>query len=160
MNDIQHLDDIDREILRVLLEDARTPNSRIAERVGIAPSTAHARLRSLTERGVIEGTSVRIDPKALGHQIQAMIAVKVHAGARAHLRHAAARLAQRPEVLDIFFLAGPQDFLIHVAVADTEALREFVTGHLSAQREVAHTETSLVFEHLKAAGSTGAALRW
>jgi len=42
---------------------------------------------------------------------------------------------------------------VHVAVADSRALRQFVVEHLSTRQEVAHTQTSLVFEHLRAPAS-------
>ena len=49
------LDDVDRAILRILADNARTPNNALAEAVGIAPSTCLARVRALRERGVIRG---------------------------------------------------------------------------------------------------------
>ncbi len=154
MKNLRPLDDVDRAILRLIAVDARISNASLAEKVGIAPSTAHTRLRALRESGVIRSLRAEIDPAAVGRGLQAMIAVRVHAGARAQLQQTAQRLAACVEVLDIFFLAGPQDFLVHVAVSDTAALRAFVVDQLSAHREVAHTETSLVFEHMQAAGSS------
>ena len=53
---------------------------------------------------------------------------------------------RRDEVIDVFFLAGTDDYLLHVAAADTEALRQFVE-RLNGRPEVAGTTTSLVFEH-------------
>jgi DNA-binding Lrp family transcriptional regulator len=58
-------------------------------------------------------------------------------------------MATLPEVLNVYFLAGADDFLIHVATAGSEELREFVLNHLSGTRDVAMTETSLIFEHLR-----------
>jgi len=52
----------------------------------------------------------------------------------------------------VFFLAGADDFLVHVAVADAAALRDFVVEQLSVHGEVALTETNLIFEHLRGAG--------
>jgi DNA-binding Lrp family transcriptional regulator len=52
----------------------------------------------------------------------------------------------------MYFLGGADDFLLHVASADTGALRDFVVDQLSAYPEVALTETNLIFEHVKGAG--------
>ncbi len=60
------VDAVDRAILELLAKDARITNQRLAERVGVAPSTALARLRSLRERGVIRGFHAEIDLAALG----------------------------------------------------------------------------------------------
>jgi len=50
----------------------------------------------------------------------------------------------------VYFLAGADDFLLHVATASTERLRDFVVVNLSVNRDVALTETSLIFEHIRA----------
>ncbi|WP_372592729.1 Lrp/AsnC family transcriptional regulator [Actinotalea sp.] len=145
------LDEVDREILRILRADARTPNNALAAQVGIAPSTCLTRVKALRESGVIRGFHADIDPAALGHNLQAMIAVRVQATSRANLEPIAQHIARRPEVLDLYFVAGADDFLVHVAARDTEALRAFVVDQLSARPEVSYTETSLIFEHIPAA---------
>lgn len=144
------LDSTDRAILRVLRADARIANNALAERVGVAPSTCLARVKALRESGVIRGFHADIDPAALGHQLQAMIAVRVQGTARAAMAKLGRELAAVPEVLDVYFVAGTDDFLIHVAARDTETLRGFVVDQLSARPEISHTETSLIFEHLPA----------
>ena len=131
------------------------PNNALADAVGIAPSTCLGRVRALRASGVIRGFHADIDPTALGLHLQARIAVRVQATARGDLLAFARRLARRPEVLDLYFVAGADDFLLHVATRDTEMLRTFVVDELSARPEVAYTETSLIFEHLPATTSRG-----
>lgn len=142
-------DETDLLILRELARDARLPNNALAERAGIAPSTCLARVRALRERGVIRGYHADIDPAALGRPLQAMVAVRLQADSRGHLRSFVAGMARLPEVLNVFFLAGKDDFLLHVAAASTQALRDFVE-RLSGNADVAYTETSLIFEHVRA----------
>jgi len=126
------------------------PNNALAERAGVAASTCLGRVRALRERGVIRGFSVDIDPTAVGRPIQAMIAVRMQSHARSHLREFAASVAELPEVLNVFFLAGADDFLVHVAARSTENLRTFVVVNLSGNPDVALTETNLIFEHIRA----------
>src|SRR6516165_1792182 len=109
------VDDVDRRLLRELARDARIPNNALAQLAGIAPYTCLARVRALRERGVIRGYHADIDPAALGRPLQAMIAVRLRAGARSHLRAFVAGISTTPEVLNVFFLAGKDDFLLHVA---------------------------------------------
>ncbi len=142
------LDDVDRDILRELERDGRISNKDLADLVGVAPSTCHARVRALRESGVIRGFSADVDPRALGRGLQAIIAVRLQAQARARLGRFARDLAGRPEVRDVYLLGGTDDVLAHVQVADSDALRQFVIDHLSTRQEVAHTQTSIVFEHV------------
>lgn len=142
------LDEIDRRLVMLLQEDARMPNSRLADLVGIAPSTCLARVRSLVDRGIITGFAANVSPAALGWGLEALVSVSIRAGARQHITEFAARIREVPEVVQVFFLGGSEDFIIHLAAADSDHVREFVLEQLSANPVVASTRTSLVFEHV------------
>ena len=126
-------------------------NSALAEAVGIAPSTCHGRLRRLQDIGVIRGFYTDINPAAVGLTLQAMISVSLQSNARGRIRDFIAQIRQRPQVMDVYFLAGGDDFILHVAARDTEDLRAFVVENLNADGDVAGTQTSLIFEHLRGA---------
>jgi DNA-binding Lrp family transcriptional regulator len=142
-------DDVDRRILRYLSEDARLPNNALAERVGIAASTCLTRVRALRASGAIRGFHADVDPAAFGRGLQAMITVRLQAHARGHIPDFMARIAELPEVLDVFFLGGADDFLVHIAATGTEDLRDFVVVNLSGNPDVALTETNLIFDHVR-----------
>lgn len=100
------LDETDRRILAVLDADARATNKAVADAVGIAPSTCHTRIRSLQERGVIQGFRTEIDPAAMGRSLQALIAVRLHSHARSGLTAFRDYLAGLPNVEGIYFVTG------------------------------------------------------
>jgi DNA-binding Lrp family transcriptional regulator len=145
------LDDVDRRILLALHRDARMPNSALADAVGIAPSTCHGRVRRLQDLGVIRGYYADIDPAAIGLSLQAMISVSLQANARSKIRNFIQQIRRKPQVMDVYFLAGADDFLLHVATRDTDDLRSFVVENLNSDADVAGTQTSLIFEHLRGA---------
>jgi DNA-binding Lrp family transcriptional regulator len=147
-NDV--LDEVDRRIVRALADDARLPNNALAAVAGIAPSTCLGRVRALRERGVIRGYHADVDPAALGRPLQAMVAVRLQSHARGHIPDFMAKIAELPEVINVFFLGGADDFLVHIAAANTEKLRDFVVVNLSGNPDVALTETNLIFEHVRA----------
>ena len=143
------LDEVDRRLLTLLHADARAPNSALADAVGIAPSTCHGRVRRLQELGVIRGFHAEIDPAAIGLPLQAMVSVSLQSGSRGKIRTFIQQIRRKPQVIDVYFLAGADDFLIHVAARDTDDLRSFVVDNLNADTDVAGTQTSLIFEHLR-----------
>jgi len=145
------LDEVDRRILLTLHADARISNSALAEVVGIAPSTCHVRLRRLQELGVIRGFYADIDPAAIGLTLQAMISVSLQSNARGKIRNFIQQIRGKPQVMDVYFLAGADDFLLHVGARDTDDLRSFVVENLNSDSDVAGTQTSLIFEHLRGA---------
>ena len=152
-NDVRSavLDDVDRRILAILHADARISNSALADSVGIAPSTCHGRVRRLREVGVIRGFHADIDPAAIGLPLQAMVSVSLQSSSRGKIRSFIQHIRRKPQVIDVYFLAGADDFIIHVAARDTDDLRSFVVDNLNADADVAGTQTSLIFEHLRGA---------
>ncbi|WP_253258387.1 Lrp/AsnC family transcriptional regulator [Pseudonocardia sp. N23] len=142
------LDNVDRVLLRHLERDARIPNNALAELAGIAPSTCLTRVRALRERGVIRGYHADVDPAAVGYPLQAMISVRLQSDARSNLAVFVERVGRLPEVRDVYFLAGEDDYMIRVATADSSALRDFVMT-LNTHPDIAGTRTSLIFEHTR-----------
>jgi DNA-binding Lrp family transcriptional regulator len=145
------LDPVDRKILAILHGDARITNNALAEAAGVAPSTCHGRVRRLVDLGVIRGFYTDVDPAAVGLPLQAMISVNLQSNARGKIRSFIQQIRTRRQVMDVYFLAGPDDFILHVAARDTEDLRSFVVENLNADADVAGTQTSLIFEHLRGA---------
>ena len=146
------LDDVDLAILEALAEDARIPNNRLAERLGIAPSTCLARVRSLRQSGVLRGFHAEVDLAALGRPLQAMIAVRLTVHHREEIESFTRIVRELPGVLSVFHVAGVNDYLVWVAAADAQDLREFVVDHLATHPSVAHAETSLIYEHRRGPG--------
>jgi DNA-binding Lrp family transcriptional regulator len=147
------VDEVDLRILGALVEDARLPNNALAARAGVAPSTCLARVRALRERGMVRGYHADVDPAAFGRPIQAMIAVRLQSNARSHIPAFMTKIAQLPEVLNVYFLGGADDFLVHIAATGTGNLRDFVVVNLSGNPDVALTETNLIFEHVRGRGA-------
>jgi DNA-binding Lrp family transcriptional regulator len=148
MNNLQaDLDEIDHELLRLLTQNARMTNADLAAAVGIAQSTCITRVRSLVSRGVISGFTANVDPAAVGLSSQVLISVTLRAGARSHLADFMKEMRNLPEVIQVFFLGGSEDFIVHLAVRDNDHVREFVLENLSSNATVASTRTNMVFEH-------------
>lgn len=144
---IHELDDVDHALVRELQRNARVTNADLAAAVGIAQSTCISRVRSLVQRGIITGFSAEVDPKALGLDLQVLISVTLRAGARANLSSFMTEMRALPEVVQVFFLGGSEDFIVHLAVRDSTHVREFVLENLSNNPVVASTRTNMVFEH-------------
>ena len=140
-----NLDRTDFSILRELRKNARLPNKTLAERVGVAPSTALERVRRLREGGAIAGYHAEIGPAAIGIGLQAMISVRMTRHSRDDLAAFHDYLLTLREVLAFYHVAGANDYLVHVAVRDSDHLRDFALDAFTTRPEVAHIETSLIF---------------
>jgi len=149
------LDALDVAIVTALAADARMSNRQLATMCGIAESTAHTRLRSLEAHGVITGYRAVLSQEALGNSIQALVGVSLRAGARqAHIEAFTEHVRALREVTQYYFVGGGDDFVLHIAVADSAALRRFVVECVSGHDSVASTRTSIIFDYGHS-GSTG-----
>lgn len=140
------LDAVDYQILGALSVDARLTNKALAARLGLAESTCAYRVRALYDSGVIRDTRLRLDMRALGYPLQAIVKVRLGSHNQANVDELYAELEKVPGVIQVFHVAGVDDFHLHVAVEDAEALRDLVLKHVTTCRVVRQTETQLIFE--------------
>uniref|UniRef100_A0AAU2VDU7 Lrp/AsnC family transcriptional regulator n=1 Tax=Streptomyces sp. NBC_00003 TaxID=2903608 RepID=A0AAU2VDU7_9ACTN len=140
------LDPVDLHILRLLQNDARTTYRDLAAEVGVAPSTCLDRVARLRRTGVILGYQLRVDPAKLGRGLQALLSVQVRPHRRDLIAPFVERVRALPESRSLFHLTGPDDFLVHVTVADTADLQRLVLDEFTSRPEVARVETRLIFQ--------------
>lgn len=103
------------------------------------------RLHALEQRAVACVYHASIDQARLGRRLQTMIGVTLRPRSRSRqesIGRFAAEIGVLPQVIELFYLSGSDDFPLHVA--DSPELREFVCGHLSAKQAVASTRTSVI----------------
>ena len=72
---MQKIDDIDRKILDILIDNTRTPFTDIAKRLLISAGTVHVRVKKLEDSGIIKGSSLNLDYNLLGYNFVAYIGV-------------------------------------------------------------------------------------
>jgi len=146
------LDRIDRALLAALSRDARASGASLAAIVGVAESTISLRMRELLRRGLIRGYRADVDLPALGLALQAMIAVRLGRHGRDVIDDFRTQAVTWPGVISLFHTSGADDYLLHVAAPDADALREFVLEHVTTHRAVEHAQTHLIFEHAVGTG--------
>lgn len=143
------LDALDLALLRELQDDARQTNRDLAAAVHVSPSTSSERVRALRESGVVRGYHADVELPALGRDVQALTAVTIRPPSRANIEAFRDWAARLPEIVGVFVVSGGDDFLLHVAVPDTDALYAFVIDRLTERPEVADVRTSVVYEHIR-----------
>jgi DNA-binding Lrp family transcriptional regulator len=149
MTDLPDIDEIDRRLMAALQDDARQTNRDLAAAVHVSTSTSSERIRALRAQGVIRGYHADIALEALGRHVQALIAVTIRPPSRETIEAFRDWAASLPELLGVFVVSGTQDFLLHVAVPDTDALYAFVIDRLTERPEIADVNTSVVYEHIR-----------
>lgn len=137
------LDEVDRALLRVLIDDGRLSVAEAARRVNVSRASAYNRLERLTETGVITGYGARVDPRRLGHELSALVFLRVDQGQWRTMKQ---QLLAVPEVEMVGLTSGDFDFVVLVRAASTDNLRDVVLARLLAMDEVRGTRTMLLFD--------------
>ena len=141
------MDRIDFEILGLLQNNGRISNKSLAAKVGLAPSTCFERVKQLYANGVICGVHAEIQPHAVGVGLEAIYLIGLNKHARDTVESFQQDIEKIPEVRSIYLVSGQYDFLVHVAVRDTEHLRNLALDAFTVRPEVTGFETVLIFGH-------------
>lgn len=135
------LDRIDRRIIDILSEDGRISWKELSDRVHLAPSSVADRVRRLESIGLIRGYSARIDPRAFGRDVRAVVDVALPPGVAPESFEDLLRT--REEVALAMYVTGPADYTIVVDCAGADGLDAFIRW-LKADAGVARTESKFV----------------
>ncbi len=134
----QHiLDATDRAIIDLLLDDCRISLRTIAVQVNLSAPSVRDRILRLEDVGIIEGFSIRVNARALGFALEAVLRVEPLPG---KLRSVEKLLQDMPEIVDCCVVTGEDCFVARLVLRDVGELDRLL-GPLHA---VARTKTSIV----------------
>lgn len=139
------LDPIDRRILSLLQENARTTNADIAREVDMAPSAVLERIKKLEQRGVVTGYEARLAARKLGLGLTAFVFVRAE---EKGTTKAGSKLASLDEVQEVHQVAGEDCYLVKLRVRDTDDLARVLAG-VKAIPGIQGTRTTIVLGTLK-----------
>ncbi|MCM5681767.1 Lrp/AsnC ligand binding domain-containing protein [Schlegelella sp. S2-27] len=147
--DFNELDKIDRKILRVLQQDGRIANLKLAEAVHLSPTAVLERVKRLTRDGYILGYEARLNPQKLSASMMVFVEVVLDRTTPDVMNAFKAAVQTRPEILECHLVAGGFDYLIKTRVADMQAYRELIGSVIWSLPGVRETHTYAVMEEVK-----------
>jgi len=145
------IDEIDRQILILLQQDARLSNAAIAEQVGLTTSTVHDRVKKMERKGIIRGYVAVVDPELLNKPITAFIRLSVGATSESYLesKKSVDQVCQvEPDILECHGVAGEDCYMLKVRVANPGALENLIE-RIRCSAQVSRSTTSIVLSTLK-----------
>jgi Lrp/AsnC family transcriptional regulator, leucine-responsive regulatory protein len=143
------LDSIDRAILRELQVQGRISNQDLAQKVHLSPSACLRRVNALETSGVIARYVALVNPKAVGKHGTSYTIVNLENMNTPQLEAFEQAIRDEPEVLDCFYVAGSNDYLIRFAYRDAEDLERFHAEVLMRLPNVARCNSLLVLRTVK-----------
>ena len=146
---IEQLDAIDVSILQALQADGRLTNIDLAQRVHLSPSACLRRVKHLEESGVIAQYVALLNPKAVAAYGTSFTIVSLDTLGGDALERVEQAVRAEPRILDCYYVAGSNDYLIRFAYRDAEDLERFHTEVLMRLPGVARTNSMLVLRTVK-----------
>jgi len=139
------LDEIDKDILRILQEDARTSYRKIQEELGISIGTIHNRISKLKNSGIIEGFTLKINNEKLGYKLTFLIRINCDGK---HTEEILNDIKNIPEVCSIFHTTGEQSAALICRFKESEAVHDFIRD-LNAKKYVTRTNSNMILKEYK-----------
>lgn len=143
------LDAIDRAILAELQQDGRLSNVDLAQRVHLSPSACLRRVKALEDGGVIAQYVALLNPRAVGRHGTSYTIVNLESTQPAKLDAFEQAVKATPEILDCFYVAGTNDYLMRFAYRDAEDLERFHAEVLPTLPGVVRSNSMLVLRTVK-----------
>ena len=143
------LDAIDRAILNQLQHAGRLSNQDLAQRIHLSPSACLRRVKTLEENGVIAQYVALVNPAAVGKHGTSFTIINLESMNTTQLEAFERAVRDQPEVLDCFYVAGSNDYLIRFAYRDAQDLERFHTEVLMRLPGVARSNSLLVLRTVK-----------
>lgn len=143
------LDETDLRILRILQREARLSNADLAERVTLSPSACHRRVAQLEAAGVIAGYVALVNRRILRRSVTVFVEITLTAQSDEVLDAFEAGVARIPEVLECHLMAGTADYLLKVAVEDSDDFARLHRRHLARLPGVQGMQSSFALKRVR-----------
>lgn len=141
------LDQNDIQILRLLQNNARLSNKELAAELNIAPSTCHERLKKLSKESYFEAFNASLNLKKLGINIEVLVAVRLNRHEREIVNSFIKKIKSLEGIIRFYHLAGDTDFMLHLAVENSNSLRSFIMDELANFSYIDHIESSIIYHN-------------
>ena len=139
------IDDIDRQIIKLLQINPRISYSEIAEEIGFSRNAIKYRIKSLREEGFLLGFRAILDPRKFGKKIAAVISLKTDIS---DVNYVKRKLLEFPELLMVFQVSGKYPFVAIGLFEDHDDLQNFLNNSLP-MNPVSEFDVKIIIDEVK-----------
>ncbi len=138
------IDQTDRKILAILMDNASMPYTDVAKKVHVSGGTVHVRMKKMEDMGIIRGTQLQIDYAKLGYDITAFLGIFLEKSS--FYDEALKGLKNIPEVIDVHYTTGNYSMFVKIICRDTRHLREILHDKIQKVVGIERTDTIISLE--------------
>ena len=136
-----NIDSIDKQILRLVVKDARLSMRAIGREIGMSPGAVAERINRLEEMGIILGYHAAVQRSAVGFEFDVLIGISARQGA--DIEETVAQLAQIPQIGAIHVVTGRWDLVV-LAHATTHRHLDYLIEQIWKLDGIREMETQVI----------------
>lgn len=140
------IDSLDRKILKILMENARTPYLEVARECGVSGAAVHQRIQKMEQAGIIQGSTLRLSPSALGYHTCAFIGIQINLTTTRTHQEVFEKVMQVPEIVECHHITGKYSLLAKIYARNNEHLKQIIVEKIQSIPEIVFTETFISLE--------------
>ncbi|TQV85413.1 transcriptional regulator AsnC [Aliikangiella coralliicola] len=141
----QQIDNLDKNILNALIEDARTPYAELGKRFKVSPATIHVRIEKMKAVGIIAGTRLSVEPKQLGYDVCCFIGISL-SSARDY-PEVIKQLKQIDEVVEAYYTTGKYSVFTKIMCRSNDDLQWLLLDKIQSIEKIRATETFISLQN-------------
>lgn len=135
----REVDRLDRQILSILMQNAKRPYTEIAQQLFVSGGTIHVRMKKLEEAGIVRGYNLDVDYEKLGYDVTAFLGIFLDKSSL--YDGVAEELGRIPEVVSVHYTTGGYSIFAKVICRDTNHLRDVLHDKIQQINGIQRTET-------------------
>lgn len=141
----QQIDNLDKNILNALIEDARTPYAELSKRFDVSPATIHVRIEKLKAAGIVSGTKLVVEPKPLGYDVCCFIGINLNSAG--DYPEVIRQLKEIDEVVEAYYTTGQYAIMIKIWCRSIDDLQWVLIDKIQSIEKVRKTETLISLQN-------------
>lgn len=138
------LDDLDKKILSLIVENARTPFLEVARECGVSGAAIHQRVQRLTSIGVITGSEFTLNPTKVGYHTCAFIGIFLKDAS--YFDNVVCKMEAIPQVVECHYTTGKYAIFIKIYAKNNKHLKHILHDKLQTIEGISATETIVSLE--------------
>ena len=139
------IDNLDKNILEALTENARIPYAELAKKLAVSAGTIHVRVEKMKLAGIIEGTKVSINAKNLGYDVCCFVGINLK-NAKDY-PNTIKRLEEFEEVVEAYYTTGNYSIFIKLMTKSIDHLQSVLINKIQTIEEIQSTETLISLQN-------------
>ena len=140
------LDELDQQIVKLLIRNARMSYSEIGQKIGISRVAVRSRVQALEQAGIIEEYTTVINPQKISGALSCYFEIETVPDT---LPEVAALLEQNDTVTQIYRVTGKSKLHVHAVASSSEEMEELMYGTMDKLPGVVECSCNMIFSRIK-----------